>query len=277
MRTVMAVGTMLLLTPVFGTVIIVAGLLGVQNRPGGVYDRAPRLWARIALKLAGVRLVIHGSDQLQASHARVFVSNHVSWYDIFTLLAILPRYRFVAKAELFRIPFFGPAARRAGTIPIQRENLKAAFQSYEEAARGIRDGASVVVCPEGTRGDSYALRPFKKGPFVLAIAAHAPVVPMVLYGTREVQRKGSFIIRSGTVHVHFLDEIPTTGLTYEDRDRLAEACWNQMAAALNREHGVVSEPGTLKRAKRQEQAMSLGSWGQGPITGASGSRSPNQA
>jgi 1-acyl-sn-glycerol-3-phosphate acyltransferase len=240
MRTLLTLVTMVLLTPVFAMVVIVAGLLGVPNRPGGLYDRAPRLWARIALRLAGVRLVLHGEEQLRQFKPRVFVSNHVSWYDIFTLLAILPRYRFVAKAELFRIPLFGPAARRAGTIPIQRENRKAAFQSYEEAAREIRGGASVVVCPEGTRGESYALRPFKKGPFVLAIAAEAPVVPLVVYGTREVQPKGSFMIRSGTVHVHFLEEITTAGLHYEDRDRLAAECWRRMAAALEREYGVVS-------------------------------------
>jgi 1-acyl-sn-glycerol-3-phosphate acyltransferase len=274
MRTVITVGIMLLLTAVFGTIVIVAGLLGVENRPGGIYDRIPRVWSRIALKLAGVRLEIHGGEQLQGSHARVFVSNHVSWYDIFTLLAILPRYRFVAKAELFRIPFFGPAARRAGTIPIQRENRKAAFEAYEEAARGIRDGASVVVCPEGTRGESYSLRPFKKGPFVLAIAAHAPVVPMVLYGTREVQPKGSFRIKSATVHVHFLEQISTAGMNYDDRDRLAAACWQQMADTLRTDHGVSSEPEKLKSAKRKESRQS-GNWGQSPITDADGSRSPS--
>jgi 1-acyl-sn-glycerol-3-phosphate acyltransferase len=176
----------------------------------------------------------------------------VSWYDIFTLLAILPRYRFVAKAELFRIPLFGTAARRAGTIPIQREHRKAAFQAYDEAAREIQGGASVVVCPEGTRGDSYALRPFKKGPFVLAIAAQAPVVPVVIYGTREVQPRGSFVIRSATVHVHFLDEISTTGLQYDDRDRLADECWQRMARALEQEHGVVS----TAQAPRRERVRS---------------------
>jgi 1-acyl-sn-glycerol-3-phosphate acyltransferase len=240
MRTVLTFVTMVLVTPFFAAVVIVAGLLGVPNRPGGVYDKAPRRWSRLALWLAGVRLVLHGDEALRQDSPRVFVSNHVSWYDIFTLLAILPRYRFVAKAELFKIPLFGPAARRAGTIPIQRENRKAAFQAYDEAAREIKAGASVVVCPEGTRGDSYALRPFKKGPFVLAIAAEAPVVPLVLYGTREVQARGSFIIRSGTVHVHFLEAIPTVGLHYEDRDRLADECWQRMADALEREHGVVS-------------------------------------
>src|SRR3989304_5714644 len=149
MRTVLPFGAMVIVTPVFATVVIVAGLLGLPNRPNGLFDRAPRLWARIALRLAGVRLVLHDTERLSPFKPRVFVSNHVSWYDSFTLMAILPRYRFVAKAELFRIPLFGPAARRAGTIPIQRENRKAAFQSYEEAAREIRGGASVVVCPEG--------------------------------------------------------------------------------------------------------------------------------
>lgn len=251
MRTIFAFAVMLIVTPVFATVVIVAGLLGLPNRPNGLYDWVPRRWSRIALWTAGVRLVLHGEERLQPFRARVFVSNHVSWYDIFTLLAILPRYRFVAKAELFKIPLFGPAARRAGTIPIQRENHKAAFQAYDEAAREIRGGASVVVCPEGTRGESYALRSFKKGPFVLAIAAEAPVVPLVVFGTREVQAKGSFRIRSGTVHVHFLEEIPTTGLQYDDRDTLADECWRRMAVALEKEHGVVSTKSQARRDRKQ--------------------------
>lgn len=251
MRTVLTFAVMMIATPTLAAVVITAGLLGVPNRPGGIYDRIPRLWSRLALRLAGVRLVLHGDEALRQDRPRVFVSNHVSWYDIFTLLAILPRYRFVAKAELFKIPLFGTAARRAGTIPIQRENRKAAFQSYEEAAREIKTGASVVVCPEGTRGDDYTLRPFKKGPFVLAIAAEAPVVPLVVYGTREVQPKGSFVIRSATVHVHFLDEIPTAGMHYDDRDRLADECWRRMATALEREHGVVSAKAASRRERRR--------------------------
>ena len=252
MRTVITVAAMFLVTPFFAIIVIAAGLLGVRNRPGGVYDWAPRYWSRIALWAAGVKLVLHDQERMRRSVPCVFVSNHVSWYDIFTLLAILPRYRFVAKAELFKIPLFGPAARRAGTIPIHRENRKAAFQAYDEAAGEIRGGASVVVCPEGTRGDSYSLRPFKKGPFVLAIAAEAPVVPLVVYGTREVQRKGSFVIRSATVHVHFLEEIATKDMEYDDRDRLAEECWRRMARALELHHDVKSSLVPARRDRKQQ-------------------------
>jgi len=251
MRSVFAVLVLLLVTPPLAGVVIVAGLLGVKNRPGGLYDRMPRLWARIALWAAGARVVVHDPDRMGGNRPRVYASNHVSWYDIFALLAILPRYRFVAKAELFRIPLFGRAARTAGSIPIQRENRKAAFQAYDEAAGEIRDGASVVVCPEGTRGDSYALRPFKKGPFVLAIAAHVPVVPVAIYGTREIQPRGSFRIRSGTIHVHLLEEIPTQGLDYDDRDQLARTCWQRIAGALEREHGVQSAAPPAERVRKQ--------------------------
>src|SRR5207249_2699146 len=94
-----------------------------------------------------------------------------SWFDVPALAKILPRYKFVAKAELFKVPIFGRGMRIVGMIEIQRENRKAAFGAYDVAAEKIRSGSSVIVFPEGTRGHAYPLRPFKKGPFVLAIAA----------------------------------------------------------------------------------------------------------
>ena len=74
---------------------------------------------------------------------------------------------------------------------LTRDNRKSAFESYKEAAKEVTAGKNVVVFPEGTRGHDYSLRPFKKGPFVLAIAAQAPVVPVLVYGAREVMPKGS--------------------------------------------------------------------------------------
>lgn len=250
MRTLLAYATMVVVMPVLSAGIIVAGLLGIPNRPGGLYERVPRWWARLALRCAGARVVVHESERIDGGRPAVYVANHVSWYDIFTLLSVLPRYRFVAKAELFRLPLFGRAARIAGTIPIRRDDRQDALRAYDEAAAEIRGGASVVVYPEGTRGGSYALRPFKKGPFVLAIAAQVPVVPVIIHGTREVQPRGTYGVRPGTVHVHVLPAIATTGLAYGDRDGLATACWRAMAAALASEHGVASPvpPGEVARS-----------------------------
>lgn len=241
-RALLVALTFLVATPVLGLVVIVAALLRVPNRPGGVYDWAARTWSRFLLIAAGARVRLHGVEHAGGGAPRVFVCNHVSWYDVFALASELPKYRFVAKAELFRIPIFGPAARAVGTIPIERENRSAAFQSYEVAGQMIREGNPVVVFPEGTRGESYALRPFKKGPFVLAIASGVPIVPVIVHGAREILPRGRMTVRSGVVNVHFLPPVSTSGLTYDDRDRLAREVHGRMAAALRELYGVESPP-----------------------------------
>lgn len=243
MRTALVLLALIVVTPVLGTLVILAGLLGVHDRPGGVFDWAPRLWCRIVLRAAGVRVRLHNVERMTHDEPRIYVGNHVSWFDIFTLASLLPHYKFVAKAELARIPIFGRAARAAGMIFIERENRKAAFASYDQAASQIKRGASVVVFPEGTRGHEYALRPFKKGPFVLAVAAQVPLVPCIIHGTLHIQPKGSFSIRAGVVDVHFLEPIVTSGMDYEDRDRLARETWHRMADALEREYGITSGAG----------------------------------
>jgi 1-acyl-sn-glycerol-3-phosphate acyltransferase len=238
MRTLLVVLTAALLTPLLGLLVIIAAVLGLDHGAGGVFDWAPRTWSRALLAVAGVRVRLHNSEQMRSDRAQVYVANHMSWFDVFTLAAILPRPKFIAKAELGRIPLFGRASRACGMIFIDRDNRKAAFAGYEDAARRIKRGASIVVYPEGTRGKEYALRPFKKGPFVLAVASAAPVIPTVLHGTKEVFGRGSWRVRSGDVHVHFLEPIATDGLTYDDRDRLSRQAASQMSDLLETEYGV---------------------------------------
>lgn len=225
-------------TLVFGSSVLLAQLLGVKAGPGSIYERAPQWWAWWLLRAAGVRVVLHRDDGLVDGAPRVFIANHVSWFDIPAMIEVLPHYGFVAKRELEKVPLFGPAARAVGVIYIDRENRKAAFGAYEDAGQKIRDGNAVLVYPEGTRGTSYALRPFKKGPFVLAIGAQAPIVPTVIYGTIEVNPRGQFRANPGTVHVHLLKPIPTAGLTYSDRDAIAEQVRQAMAECLSTQYGV---------------------------------------
>ncbi len=238
MRTLAAAVTLAVVTAVLGPVVLLAHVLGVPDGPDTIYERIPRWWARSVLAVSGVKVVLHGAERARGGEPRVFASNHVSWYDVLVLVAYLPRYSFVAKAELFRVPLFGPAARAVGTIPIDRDNRKAAFQSYAEAAERIREGRSVVVYPEGTRGTSYDIRPFKKGPFVLAIAAGVPVVPTLLHGTLEVLPRGSLWLRPGRVDVHLLEPVPTAGLGYDSREALSTRVHDRLAAELRDRYGV---------------------------------------
>ena len=240
MWTIPALLTLLIATPLIAGAVLVGTMLGARDVPGSLVAAAPRIWSWLLCKASGVRVVLHAPERLADGAPQVYVANHVSWYDVFTIAATLRSYKFIAKEELGRIPLFGHAARAAGIIFIDRNNRKAAFAGYEAAAGRIREGFSVVVCPEGTRGDAYALRPFKKGPFVLAIAAGVPVIPTLVYGTREVLARGSWVVRRGTVHVHLLEPIPTAGMTYEDRDRLARLTWERMAAELESVYGIAS-------------------------------------
>lgn len=239
-RTVVTLGTAFVATVILGPMAMVAGLLRLPERAGSIHEKAMRWWAMSLNRAAGVRVIVHGAGNIR--EGAVYVSNHVSWFDVFAIAEVLPRYTWIAKAELRRLPIFGRGAEAAGVIFIDRENRKSAFDSYANAAAEVRRGRNVVVCPEGTRGAEYSLRPFKKGPFVLAVAAQAPVVPVLVYGAREVMRKGSFTIRPGDVHVHFLEPVAAAGHTYETRDAVVQATWQRIADALERHYGVVSAP-----------------------------------
>src|SRR3954469_8843983 len=230
MRSVLAVLTVAVATLILAPIVIVSRLLGFSE--GSVPQWCRRTWARCISVVGGAKIVLHHPERMQRERGVVYASNHVSWFDVFAIASVLPRYTFIAKAELRKIWLFGWGAESAGVVFLARENRKSAFESYHDAAQRVASGTSVVVFPEGTRGSEYALRPFKKGPFVLAIAAQAPVVPVVVYGAREVMRKGSFRVRSATVHVHFLEPVETTGLAYDRRHQLMISVWDQIAACL---------------------------------------------
>jgi 1-acyl-sn-glycerol-3-phosphate acyltransferase len=230
-----------LITFVIASLCVLSAVLRVPDRMGSPYDVLPRLWARGLIACAGCRVIIHNRERAEEG-ARVYVANHLSWYDIPALGSFLHRAKFVSKAEVFKVPLMGRAMHAVGMVSLERQNKKAAFSAYNNAAQRIREGNSVIVFPEGTRGDEYPLRQFKKGPFVLAIDASAPVVPVLIYGAREVIKRGSIRIHPGRIHVHLLEPLSVEGMTYEDRDRLAAQARARIAAALESEYGIKSPP-----------------------------------
>lgn len=239
MRTLFAKFVTLVATFYYGSRVILAEKTGARHGPGTILYTAPYRWARAIARSAGMRVITHGRERLDLALPHVFVVNHVSIMDIPAILHAVPGSGFVAKRELSRVPLFGAAARAVGVVYIDRENRKSAFAAYEEAAERVRDGQSVIVFPEGTRGATYAVRPFKKGPFVLAIRAGVPVVPVIMHGTIEVTPNGTLDVTPGTVNVHLLEPIHTTGLSYDDRNSLADQVQARMIEAMSSIYGVV--------------------------------------
>jgi len=211
------------LTAWHGLVAIVAGLLGVKWRRGGIYDWTQTTWARRLLWVAGTRVSLVGFENVPRDQPVVYVSNHQSWFDILALAGTVPgTLRFVAKKEFASIPILGRAMKAAGHIYIDRQNRAQAIEAYEEVAAWIRDGLSTVVFPEGTRSRTGRLLPFKKGPFVLALAAQVPVVPVYVSNTFRILPKAHVLLRPQPITIRFGDPIATAGMTYDDRETLLQ-------------------------------------------------------
>jgi 1-acyl-sn-glycerol-3-phosphate acyltransferase len=198
-----------------GTIILstVAIAVSLFDKSGAGAHRVGRFWAGLHLKIRGVKVVINGLEHL-ASPPYVFMCNHQSALDIYTLLACLPlSFKWIAKRQLFKIPFIGWAMTRTGYISIDREKPREALKAMEEAARKIRAGMNIIIFPEGTRSLDGILLPFKKGGFTLALRAMVPIVPIGIYGTSQLQPKGSFIPKEkGVIYINIGEPIILEGL-----------------------------------------------------------------
>jgi 1-acyl-sn-glycerol-3-phosphate acyltransferase len=186
-----------------------------------ICDGAPRSWAKLLLWLSGVEIVLENPEAIDPDRPQILVANHTSWYDVLAVSLIPGRYLFVAKKELASVPVFGPAVGGCGHIFIDRKDRKRAAGALEAARQRLEDESpTIIMFPEGTRSADGTLQPFKKGAFVLALQAGVDVIPAAIFGSRDVMKKGSFLIRPGTIRVRFGDPIKVRGLDLDDRNEL---------------------------------------------------------
>jgi 1-acyl-sn-glycerol-3-phosphate acyltransferase len=207
--------------------------------PGGAWQhRCARFWSLLILHTSGIRLKVHGVENVPENSTVVFCSNHPSAMDIPILFVSLPvQFRFMAKRSLFNIPFLGWHLWRSGHIPVEREHPHKALRSLDQAAERIRGGRPVVLFPEGTRPREAGIGPFKKGSFYLAIKSAAPVVPITISGSRAILKPDSLHVRPGAVEVTVHLPIPTAGLTLGDVESLAERVRRQILSCFRPNSG----------------------------------------
>lgn len=189
-------------------------------------ERVLRFWCRLVLAVAGARVVTRQLAPLDPARSYVFVSNHTSNMDVPAILSVTPTpLRFIAKRELQRLPFFGPAARRMGHVFVDRRDSHGAAKAIRRRLdRGLGGGVALFFFAEGTRSTTEDLLPFKKGAAVAALDAQLDCVPIAVAGARSVLRpKGFSLFRPGKIAVVFGAPIPVEGFTYDTRDALVDA------------------------------------------------------
>lgn len=188
--------------------------------------------ARLGLRAAGIRIVIHGMEHIPSGTPCIFMANHVSNLDPPVLLPLIPGHTSVLlKSSLMRIPILGTAMRMGKFVPVERGSTReAARRSVNAAAEAVRSGLHLVVFPEGTRSRDGHLAALKKGPFFLAEQTGAPIVPVAIAGTERLLQKGSAAIRPGVVTLTYLP--PIDPKSFVTREALMQAVHTAIAQAL---------------------------------------------
>jgi 1-acyl-sn-glycerol-3-phosphate acyltransferase len=190
---------------------------------------------RTALAIVGIRVVVEGEANI-LDRAAVYCVNHSSNVEPPLLYAVLhkvlPRLLILYKAELHKIPILSHGFDFVGFVPIERGNREQSSKALDRAVERLGAGFSFLVFPEGTRSRTGELLPFRKGAFVMALRAQAPIVPVAIAGAREAMRKGSPFIFPVIVRVRFGPPVETAGLGPEQRDDLIQSVRGQVGAML---------------------------------------------
>jgi 1-acyl-sn-glycerol-3-phosphate acyltransferase len=202
------------------------------DRTGSIGQGFARWWGSALLWLGRIPVEVRGLENLSPGQTYVYAANHRSQFDIFVLLKALPgNFVWVAKKSLFKIPLFGPALARSGSMPIDRDNRQEAIRTLNMAIDKVRAGCSMLVFPEGTRASTRELLPFKKGVFVLAFRAGQPVVPVTINGTMAIQPRGALRLRPGPIQV--VISPPIDPKQFKRKEELMDAVREAIAAHLD--------------------------------------------
>jgi len=179
--------------------------------------RVVRALARVALRLAGMRIELRGLTQIPAPC--ILVANHCSYIDGVVLTAALPpNFSFVIKREMSRFPVAGTLLRRIGSEFVDRRDRKAAARDTRRLLRSAESGQAMAFFPEGTFSHEVGLLRFHIGAFAAAARAQLPVVPVVIRGTRRCLPADSIWPHPGRIQVEIVKVLPIPAPTEISRD-----------------------------------------------------------
>lgn len=205
----------------------------ISGKNAALYKLA-RLCIRTSGWISGVRVRIQGREKISPGQTYVFLSNHQGNFDGPVLFHAIPRdWKALIKKEMMNLPVLSIVMKQVQFVPIERTNPKKARLGIELGAGLLKKGHSFIAFPEGTRSRDGRLGSFKKGVFIMAIEAQAPIIPVTIRNSAGIQPPGSYRIQPGSIDVIFHDPISTAGMSIEDRDHLIQLTRDAISSALS--------------------------------------------
>jgi fatty-acyl-CoA synthase len=173
---------------------------------------------KILFAFIGCRVTVVGKEYVDTPGAKIYASNHTSYFDVLPLmLGLGVPYRFVSKMEVGRMPFIGTFLKQMGHLKFDRTDAESRLRQAQELEEFLHNGESLFVFPEGTFTREDGVRPFQLGAFKAAVATGAPIIPVALAGTRRILRDGTYLPRPGHVTITVLPPIyPSTAPSAEN-------------------------------------------------------------
>ncbi len=190
-------------------------------------------WSDILINLNPIwKMDISGLENIDKKKAYVIVANHQSLADIIVLYQIKTQFKWVAKENLFKVPFLGWCMSLAKHIKLERGKFSSIKKVYREAAGWLKQDMSVLFFPEGTRSETDEMNEFQNGAFKLAIKEKKDVLPILIKGTRDaIPKHGRQFAKKIHCVLKVLPPVDTSGLAPGDFESLRDTVWAALKAA----------------------------------------------
>lgn len=180
------------------------------------------IWANSLLKLAGVKVNVHGIENLPKDRTVLFVGNHQGNFDIPIYICSIPTlFGFISKIEVEKIPLIIGWMNAMHCVFMDRSSVRKSSEAIIKGIKNLKAGHSIVIFPEGTRSKGDKMSEFKAGSFKLATKAKCPIVPITINGSYKIMEHGEGRwFKKGTVDFYIHPLVEVDGLSKEEQDQL---------------------------------------------------------
>jgi 1-acyl-sn-glycerol-3-phosphate acyltransferase len=195
------------------------------------------------------RVRVFGRERVRPGATYVMVANHQSFLDILVLFRLFVHFKWVSKAEMFRIPCIGWNMALNRYVRLRRGSPESIARMMDTCAAHLAAGSSVMIFPEGTRSPDGHLKVFKHGAFTLAQRARVPILPIVVDGTANALPKHGFVLRGRhAITIRVLDEVPVEDVVGQPLEALMANVRGRFARELGEDASHEWHAGSARRA-----------------------------